>query len=389
MGPRPAMPAEHGEKAGGVIEQASSVQVTMRTLRSSRSMPGGHRKASRSRARASGSPARRLAPRRGGHHAPRAARPPTSRTASRRWLAKTWLARRSAGASPSSMASASTRESRPAGPRRDPPPAGPPPARAAGHRGAPHRLGHAHVALLARQALAVFEQAQFLGGVDAGMAVGADAPGAVPGRQVEEAVAEVGLGGARPITAPRRAASSRSAVEMGGVHEAPARPPARDRATIARALAAPGEAVFDLLHLLGDVDVDGRAGVDRADAVEQILQCRRRHGAQQSAAPRRCARPARGLDDAQQAIDLVEETLLVFARRLGAEAARLIEHRQHRQADAARRAAATRRSDISAGLHRAGRPDRGARSGTRTPRYSRRAASRRRAAWRSLPARRA
>ena len=146
MGPQAGdVPAEHGEEGRRVIEQASSVQVTMRTLHSNRSMPGLI-----ARPPAAGRARRPLGALRLGvaaimHHR----RPPTPPRAPPRgggW--RTWLARRSAGASPSSMASASTTKSAcwPTAARHRPARG----LRAAGHRGAPHRLGHAHVALLAR-----------------------------------------------------------------------------------------------------------------------------------------------------------------------------------------------------------------------------------------------
>ena len=47
-----------------------------------------------------------------------------------------------------------------------------------------------------------------------------------------------------------------------------------------RALTAPGDAVVHLLRLLGNVDVDGRLGVQRCEALHSSGQAVRRHGAQ-------------------------------------------------------------------------------------------------------------
>ena len=217
--------------------------------------------------------------------------------------------------------------------------------RAAGHRRQPQRLGHAgalpigeHVALALRQALGVFEQAQFLGGVDAGVAVRADAPGAAPGGCVEHAVAEVGLGG-RTQADHRTAPTGTGAlvfVEVRGMHQAPA---GVDRRVVEqplhRSLAAPGLAVDHFLKLFGDVDVHRRAGVEAVQPGQQLGQRRRCDGAQRV----RCDAAAHALrakqfDDAQQIVDVVDEATLVVARRLRAETALLVKHRQHRQADA-------------------------------------------------------
>ncbi len=151
--------------------------------------------------------------------------------------------------------------------------------RAAGTGGVEHRAprGGAYrpvardrggnVARTPRQALAVFEQAQLFGGVDQHVAVGADAEpaaGAEMGREREHAVAEVRLGD-RAQARDRGRRGERACLglgHVGRVHEAPAR---IDRLVAEqpfdRALARPGEAVRDLLGLLGGVDVDRPVGV--------------------------------------------------------------------------------------------------------------------------------
>ena len=223
---------------------------------------------------------------------------------------------------------------------------------AALHRRQGHRGGHLRlritgrdVAPARRQALAVFEQHQFFGRVDADMAVGARAPGAArgaPGRQVEDAVAQVGFGArAQPgHRAARRSAPVFIRIHVGRMHQAPAR---IDRCLVEqprdRALAAPGAAVIDLLRLLGNVDVNRRRRVDRGQARERIAQGRGRHGAQRV---RRQAEPrALGLGERLQALQQAEhrvgradEAALAFVRRQAAEAAGLIEHRQQRKPDA-------------------------------------------------------
>ena len=81
--------------------------------------------------------------------------------------------------------------------------------------------------------------------------------------------------------AGRRGAAVLAGIHVRGMHEAPAlvyvgvieQP--RDGA-----LAAPCDAVIDLFRLLGDVDVDGRGGVDRVQSGERLAQAIRRHGAQ-------------------------------------------------------------------------------------------------------------
>ena len=103
-----------------------------------------------------------------------------------------------------------------------------------------------------------------------------------------------------------------------------------------RALARPGEAILDLLHLLGDVDMDRPLAGHRDD----IAQALGRHRAQ---AVRRDAddgivetrdRLAGAFEQARVALDIVDEPALPLRRRRAAEAALRVEDRQQRQADA-------------------------------------------------------
>jgi hypothetical protein len=165
--------------------------------------------------------------------------------------------------------------------------------RAPAHGGEQHGRGHVrvclrghHVAPAGGQALPVFEQHQLLGRVDADVAVGADAPGSarrLPGGSVEDAVAEVGFG-AR-AQAGHRAAGGGAPVFPGvhvrGMHQAPPRIHRRvvqqpGHGTLARM----GEAVLDLLHLFGDVNVHRCGGILRHQAGQHFAQCIGRHGAQ-------------------------------------------------------------------------------------------------------------
>ena len=112
-----------------------------------------------------------------------------------------------------------------------------------------------------------------------------------------------------------------------------------------RPRARPGEAVLDLLHLLGDVDVDRAIGAIAVTARQLV----RRHGAQ---AVRRDADDALESDASTASrlvsssrakpFEIVDETPLAVVRRGAAEAGMRIEDRQQRQADAGR---ARRRRD--------------------------------------------
>ena len=104
-----------------------------------------------------------------------------------------------------------------------------------------------------------------------------------------------------------------------------------------RPRAGPGQAVLDLLHLLGDMDVDRPVRRQRGDGAEFL----RRHRAQavrrdaddglvdSATAIRGCSRASRA-----KPIEIVDESPLAFVRRGAAEAGMRVEHRQQRQADA-------------------------------------------------------
>ena len=105
------------------------------------------------------------------------------------------------------------------------------------------------------------------------------------------------------------------------------------------ALAAPGQAVLHFLRLFGDVDVDGRGGIDGVQAGQHGAQRIRRHGAQRMRrqAQARALRVAQGLEPRQQLehrIGAADEAALALAGRLRAKAAGLVQHRQQGQADA-------------------------------------------------------
>src|SRR5918993_1075187 len=128
----------------------------------------------------------------------------------------------------------------------------------------------------ALQALAVLELLEFAGRRDLDVRVGSDAEKS-SGRQMvdalENAVAEIGLGdGAQ---ARHRAAGGDPQnllrIEMGGVDQAPA---PIDRSVIEQprdgSPAGPCDAILDLLHLLGDVDMD-RPGPRMGHDLVQVL----------------------------------------------------------------------------------------------------------------------
>src|SRR5918993_2993974 len=133
-----------------------------------------------------------------------------------------------------------------------------------------------NVAGPALQALAVLELLEFAGRRDLDVRVGSDAEKS-SGRQMvdalENAVAEIGLGdGAQ---ARHRAAGGDPQnllrIEMGGVDQAPA---PIDRSVIEQprdgSPAGPCDAILDLLHLLGDVDMD-RPGPRMGHDLVQVL----------------------------------------------------------------------------------------------------------------------
>ena len=149
-----------------------------------------------------------------------------------------------------------------------------------------------------------------------------------------------------------------------------------------RPLAGGLQAVVDLGGLLGHVDVDRHV----AQAFDQLPR----------STPARAARsewmatpafssgrplPRQRALQRQHRRGVGGKAALVVAQRRLREAGALVQHRQHRQADAGiGRRVGQRPRHASAGRHRAGRRGRAAGSGTRTPGCSRRAAARRRAA---------
>ena len=105
------------------------------------------------------------------------------------------------------------------------------------------------------------------------------------------------------------------------------------------ALATPGQAVVHFLGLLGNMDVDGRARIQRREALHGHAQAVGRHGAQ------RVRRQAQGralgtglgqqaLQQCQHVVRAADEARLVGARQLAAEAAGLVEHGQQGDAHA-------------------------------------------------------
>ena len=163
-----------------------------------------------------------------------------------------------------------------------------------------------HIALAQRQALAVLQHHQFLGRIHAGMAVGAHAPGTamrLPQRHVEDAVAQVGLGGG--ADAGHRAGARRIRIllrrHVRGMHQAPAGVHAGMlQQPLHGALAAPGQAVVHLLGLLCDVDVNGGLGIDGGEALHGSSQAVGRHGTQR--VWRQAQARALGLGQGRQAL---------------------------------------------------------------------------------------
>ena len=178
--------------------------------------------------------------------------------------------------------------------------------------------------------------------------------------------------GHRPATAPLRGQRGGLGLgHVGGVDQAPARrrPAAWSSSHSTGRAPRPGEAVLDLLHLLGDVDVDRAVRPPAAATAAQLV---RRHGAQ---AVRRDAdhgvrqrrdRCAAALEQPREAVDVVEEPPLARARRLR----RRSRHGRRRPAAASGRCRSRRPRRRCArpsrpGRHRAARRGRGADSGTR------------------------
>ncbi len=201
-----------------------------------------------------------------------------------------------------------------------------------------------HVALLQREPLPVFEQPQLLADADARMAVRADAPCAALlqiGRGIEHAIAEIGFGGRTDAghRAAVRQAPTLVPVQMGRVHQAPARVDRRMvQQPVHRPRAAPRQAFVDLALLLGDMDVHRRGRVHRMQPGHRGTQAVGRHRAQRvwrETKPRRSrASRCQPLQQRQHRVGLVQEAALFGQRRLGAEARALVQHRQQRDADA-------------------------------------------------------
>jgi len=203
------------------------------------------------------------------------------------------------------------------------------------------RMGEA-VALLGRQALAVFEPAQFLDRAQRDMAVGADGDASAEGLGREAPVAQVRLGGG--AQANNRPAP-REPIEFGlgdvrGVDQAPA---CIDREAfeqpLHRPLAGPGQAVVDLALLLGDVDVHGHVGRYTG---QRRVDLRRSDRAQRVQGDARIGAGAlfrRGRErvvERQERVDALDEAFLPGGRRLATEAGVAIQHRQQADADAGR-----------------------------------------------------
>ena len=158
------------------------------------------------------------------------------------------------------------------------------------------------------QPLAVLEPAQLLDRADRDVAVRADPepPAGLEKRgQIEQTVAEIGLGG-RAKTGDRAASCEARrlvVVHVGGVDQAPAGSDRSDLEQMGdRASAAPFEALAHLARLLGDVDVDRRGRVEPVDQGDHLLERRVRHRAQRmrrDAEPMLQIRAKRGVQSLQ------------------------------------------------------------------------------------------
>ena len=122
-----------------------------------------------------------------------------------------------------------------------------------------------------------------------------------------------------------------------GVDRAPARGDGeRIEQEVHRSPAAEGDAVLDLLHLLGDVDVDEGILERREHGAQEIdghraKRMRRKSDAHVGRALRRRAEP---VEKAQEAVRVIQEPALALPRRLAAEAAVGVERRQEGDGDA-------------------------------------------------------
>ena len=152
------------------------------------------------------------------------------------------------------------------------------------------------------QALRIFELPQLLGDADPDIGIGADAEASAALHErgaVEDAVAEIGLGD-RAEPGHRAARGEPARLVVGHVRRVDQAPAPVDLGVVEqpfdRPRARPGEAVLDLLHLLGDVHVDRPvAGAGRATAASSSgVTARRLCGATPTTAPGRSRDRARG-----------------------------------------------------------------------------------------------
>ena len=224
------------------------------------------------------------------------------------------------------------------------------------HGGGDLRVGSIgqHVPASALQALAIFEQHQFLGGVHRGVAVRAQAPGTAvfaPQGHVKNAVAQVGFGAG--ANARHRATACGTLVfggrHMGGVHQAPVGVDLRIvQQPLHRALAAPGQTGINLAGLLGNVDVYWRGGIQRMQARQGVAQALRRHSTQrvrcqpQARALRRTHR-LQPLQQLEHRIGAADKPALPIGGRSATKATRLVQHRQQGDTDTHRVGSAQQR----------------------------------------------
>ena len=124
--------------------------------------------------------------------------------------------------------------------------------------------------------------------------------------------------------------------DMGGMYQAPALiGRLRLEQPLDRAAAAPGDAVLDLLRLLGNMDVNDAAVGELRDCVELF----RGNGAQavrsyaDGCAVERAHRFATRLDDAREALRIIDEAALARGRLPAAKAAVRVKHRQQRKSN--------------------------------------------------------
>ena len=182
-----------------------------------------------------------------------------------------------------------------------------------------------HVAGAVPQALAVFELLQLSGRGDLDVRIGADSDMSARRQEFgarEDAVAETGLGDRTQACdgAGGGEPPGLVGIEMRRVDEAPA---ASDRCVVEepgdRTPARPGNAILDLLHLLGGMDVDGSLGGSLQHGAERV-RCHRaeavRGDADHSVVERRNG-PSGALDETKIALDVADEAplSLVGARR--------------------------------------------------------------------------